>query len=811
MKKEIKNQRVTQKEKISEDNKYYKEMLDAVDGQAFNRVMSFSGSQISENIKMQVNYDLFNNKLNVSDLTYVCQPFGSEVGELPASMVNRDIVSGKLKSIIGMEAKRPFSMACLAINEDAANRKEEAEYNMVRDFVIAELMRPIQEDIEKKYQAETKGRKLTPDEEARIAEQMAQEIQAKTPDQVRTYMQRKHQDPAEILNNQLMRYVMQKENVKDKFSKGLKHALISGREVFMVGLKHNEPFLRVINSQYFDYAKSRDSECIEDSEWGVVELHLSPGELIAQFRKELKEDQVNDIYESFRDGSLHAISPEDYMFDFSDREIDLNSIRVIYSAWKGERKIGWLTYLDDDQKPQMMMVSENYKFIPEMGDIDIEWDWIPETHHGYKICLPDPIYVGLGPYPGQHNDLDNLNQCKLPFIGVDHDDMNSETTSAMDRVKGYQYFYDVILYRIELLMASDKGKILMMNLNSLPVSAGIDIKKFQHFLEANKIAWFDPNDEKNKKGLTDVNTIAKVMDMSLASDMAKYMQMAEYIERKCGQAIGVPENVEGQISADESVRNVQQTISQSSNVLEPTFQLHNAVKRNVLQALVDLCKVGFSQGKPRKISYILDDETQALIDLNPKNLALLADTTTGIFVTDATNAAAAKATVEQLAHAAMQGQQVDLLDVVKVIRSEGITEAEEALQVGTDRKSEQMQAIEQQKQQAAQKLQETVQNHEKEKWQHEADMILLKETERRKTEIQKQTILSLGFNVDKDLDKDGVPDVLEVAKHGVDANIRAREIALAERQQVIDEKQTEKKLDIEKEKNQITKAKVVTT
>ncbi len=506
---------------------------------------------------------------------------------------------------------------------------------------------------------------------------------------------------------------------------------------------------------------------------------------------------------------MHQLVPDEYMFDFSDREIDTNSIRVIYSAWKGERKVGFLKYLDNNNKPQEMMVGENYKLNKDIGDIEIEWQWIPETHHGYKICLSDPIYVGMGAVPGQHRDLDNLNECKLPFIGVDYDDLNSEVTSAVDRIKGYQYYYNIILYRIELLLASDKGKILLMNINALPKSLGIGLKEFQHFLEANKIAYYNPNEEGNKKGTADVNTVGKVIDMSLATDIANYISLANYIEQKAGESVGVPKQMEAQITADESVRNVQQVMTSSSNILEPYFQRHNTFKRNVLQAIVDVGKVGYAQGKPRKLSYFLDDMTQSLITLDKNAQLLLADSTFGLFVTDSTNAAEAKRTVEQLAHAAMQTQQMDLLDVVKVIRAEGIQEAEEALEMGTMRKAsiaqQQQVQIEQMKAKnaEAQRTQEAElaeRNH-----QYELDKINLKG----KWDVQKQTILSMGFNEDKDMDADGTPDVLEVAKFGVDADLKRRELALKERKQTDDNNIALRKIEVEKEKNSILKTKSV--
>ena len=66
-------------------------------------------------------------------------------------------------------------------------------------------------------------------------------------------------------------------------------------------------------------------------------------------------------------------------------------------------------------------------------------------------------------------------------------------------------------------------------------------------------------------------------------------------------------------------------------------------------------------------------------------------------------------------------------------------------------------------------------------------------------ELQKQTILSTGFNEDKDLDNDGMPDVLEIYKAGVNADIKMRELDL--KQQTLEEnkKQHEDKMNLEKD------------
>ena len=100
---DYKSQRLTQKQKDANDKAWYKKMLDRQHAMSFTRATGLGG--VSNYRRMKINFDLFNNILNPSDFEYVCQPYGAQVGELPATMTNRDIVSGKIKVLLGMEMK----------------------------------------------------------------------------------------------------------------------------------------------------------------------------------------------------------------------------------------------------------------------------------------------------------------------------------------------------------------------------------------------------------------------------------------------------------------------------------------------------------------------------------------------------------------------------------------------------------------------------------------------------------------------------------------------------------------------------------
>lgn len=785
-------QRLTQAQREANDKQWYKDQANLLDAHSFseNHFIGFGG--ITEYKRKKINYNLFNNIVNIADFGYVCQPYGAEVGELPANMTNRDITSGKIKVLLGIEMEMPFSWKAYAVNEEATTRKEQEETRRIKEYVTNAVMMPIRLQLQAQALANQKERKLTSDEQKQIKEEMEEQLKTQTPDEARRYMVREHQDPAETQAQQILEYLIQKEKVNDKFNKGFKHTNLSGEEIYWVGILNREPSLKVVNPLYFDYDKSPDLDYIEDGEWAVNEYRMTPSEVIANFGSELTEDQIDSIY-TFNNNPSHVYTG-DFSFD-TDKRHEPYTLRVLHTVWKSLRKIGFLEYFSSKtNKEELMLVDENYKLDKNNRDIKIEWEWIPETHECYKIL--DDIYVYGRAVPGQHKDLDNLYECKLPYYGAACDSLNSPTTSPMERMKAYQYYYNVILYRIELMMASDKGKLLAMNIKHIPKTSGIDTNKMLYFMEANKIILVNPNEEGNKDG-GDVTNIVKEIDMSLASDIFKYIQMAEYIEKKCGSSIGVTPQMEAQIEAREAVGNTQQNLVQSSRIIKPYFELHNIVKGNVLTALLETAKVAYSQYRPKKLSYVLDDMSIKMFEIDQD---LLDASTYGVFIGNASKAADAKRAVENLAQAAMQNQQADLADIIKVIRSNSVNEAEELLEAAQTRKDDQAQAIDRRKIKEAEQARIQADAQVNEAREHEKAMIILKERERRKTVIQQQTILSEGFNEDKDVDDDGVPDVLEIAKFGVDADIKGRKLALDERKQDHQETVDKEKLRLEDKK-----------
>lgn len=786
MSKAKQNQRISFTKKNANKKAWYKEQADMLDVEHSD--INYGHGDVSESRRMKVNYDLFNNILDLSDFEYVCKPFGAEAGELPAKMVNRDIVSAKVKAVLGMEMKRPFSYKVVATNPEATSRREQAQFEKMKEFVIGEIMTPIKQEIEIKYQQQSQGQELTPEQVQEIQQKIQQETKSQTPEEVKEYMERDYQDPSEIMSHQLLQYLTQKCDLKRKFNDALKHGLLSAKGIMYVGILNGEPEAWNVNSLRFRCDKSPDTPFIEDGEWATVSYPMVPSEIIKYFGDELTQDEIDTIYASWA-GNRKDLDEEDF-FQISELQNsfdDNSTIPVVHCVWKSLRKIGFLYYLDENDKEQMMIVDEKYKINTDAGDLKIDWEWIPEVYETWKIKASDSIYVNMRPIPGQFKDLNNLYHCKLPYYGVIYDNMNSQETSLMDRLKVYQYYYNIVMYRLELLLASDKGKKVLMNINMIPDSAGIDIEKWQYFMESTPYMWYDPNEE--GKTYADASTVAKVLDLSLISDIQKYIEIAEYLRQQCGRSVGITDQVEGQIGPRESVGNTQQSLAQTSNLLEPYFNLHDHLKKNVLQALVEMGKIAYSGEAEKKLPYVLDDMSIEILNLD---MGMLDGATLGLFVADSGQAQDVLDNLKQLSHAAMQNQKIELSDVISTLKKDNLADAEAGLKAAETERFEREQAANQANLKAQAEEAEKIRQREREKHEEEKELVVLKEEERRKTVIQQAALMGASFNPDADEDNDGKNDFVELAQKGVENNMKVNEQQL-NREKFEHQKQTDKK------------------
>lgn len=819
-------QKLSSAKKRANKFQWAKDVLDEIDR---DNQFGISGRSSAE--QKAVNYDLFNGVLDEADFEYVCKPYGNNVsGEMPAELRHYDIISPKLRVLFGEEIKRPFNFKVVATNPEAITEKEREKKKLLDRYIMQEVQLRIQKAMQEAG--------LSPDgrpgdaEDPEVVQQTQQQIQQiqqeMTPPQIEEYMQREYQSNIEIMANQILAYLKKKEKLRDKFNKGWKHALIAGEEIYWTGIVNGEPEVRVINPLYFEYDKDPDIDNIQDAQWAKYIMRMTPGSVIDTFGEYMTDKEIEALYDdSTVSGTSHPLGSSTFNYDY-DQDVfsgapgfdptafnngsgDDSYIRVVHAEWKSLRKIGFLTYLDPETfQEQEMIVDESYVKNPESGDIDIRWEWIPEIWEGTKIG--DDVYVNMRPKPNQFRDIDNMYTAKLGYVGLAYNNLNSQSISMIDRMKPYQYLYNIIMYRLEMDLASDKGKKFLADISQIPSSMGMDMEKWLYYFDALGIAFVNPQEEGARNKQSNFNQWQSI-DLSMGQVINQKVQLLEYLEQQCGEVSGVTKQREGQVGPNELVGNTQSAVAQSSYITEEWFYQHNTIKGYVLEALIDTAKVAWGDGKAKKIQYILDDMTIKMLTIDPVELP---NSTFGIFVSDSAKDQELFLTMRQLAHAALQNQQAELSDVVKMFSTDSVSEIKTLLETSEKQRRDREMQMQQQQQQAQQQQMQMQQQAQMQVEAQKAELEKAKlELEKYKTDANNETklavaeITSFRGQMDQDINDNGVPDQLEIERLKAQViqddkknQIESRKLDIKEKELAMKDKQESEKRKIEKDRKQ---------
>lgn len=640
--------------------------------------------------RMRIDYNLYNGIFDENDLKYVTNPYKVEDG-FPAAIQNMNIIKPKVDLLLGEETKRPFSWRVVQSNDETASLYQEKQTEMLLDYTMSKIRE-------------------------QFGDQMDENNQPMTPKQISDYMSRDYNDIAEKVANHTLNYLKHKLNIVHEFNKGFKDGLIAGEEVYYVGIVNGEPYMERVNPIYFSYDRNPDLENIEDGDWCVRRMIMSPMSVYDMFYDKLDEKDLNALLEMVNGYGLtnrsmstdfnQIVYKDRIVNNIFDREENFEGmlVNVWHVSWRSFKKVGFLKSTDEMGNDSTVMVDETYKTSP--GE-EIEWRWIVEIWEGYRAG--EDLYFGIQPVQYQHVSIDNPNAQKLPYVGIRYNHTNSRGRSLVDTMKPLQYMYLIVWYRLELALARDKGRIINMDVTQIPKSMGLDVQKWMHYLSAMGVNFFNPYEEgwavPGREGgkPSTYNQFGQV-DLSMSSVIADYIALLSKIEEMLGELSGVTKQRQGSISKTELVGNVERAVVQSSHITEPLFWTHTQAKRNVLTSLLDTAKSAWANSGKKKLHYILDDTTRAFIDIAEEFLYADLD----IYMSDSTAEQQQIEALRTLLQPAMQNG-ATLLDASHILTANNMTDIKKKLeeiegkrQQMIQQQAEQEQALEQMKIQAQQ-------------------------------------------------------------------------------------------------------------
>lgn len=715
------------------------------------------GNSTSYYGELQTYYNLYNSIFDEKDFKSITNPFKVEDG-FPATPHDFNIIRPKVDLLIGEETKRPLNFRVIRTSQEATSEMQEKEKQMILQYIEAAITA-----------------RMSP-EEAQQFQQQLQSGEIMPPEQIAKYMDKDYKDIVENTAYHSLTYLREKLDLDNEFIKGWKDGLISGREIYYVGVLNAEPYAERVNPICFSYDKSPDLEFIEDGSWCCRKMRMPITEVYDRYYDKLEEkdlDKLEEMIGSTPGRNLGDRSPVDMgiqlriydnpIFEGSGKSL----VNVWHCCWKSFKKIFYVTTTDDAGQPQINIVDETYQ--PVGNEVSVEPDWIIEVWEGYRAG--SDLYFGIQPIEYQHVSIDNPNSQKLPYCGAIYSNTNSKPRSLVSILKPLQYMYIVLWYRLELAIARDKGKVVNMDITQIPKSMNISPAKWMHYLSSVGVNFINPYEEgwniPGREGgkPAQFNQIT-ALDLTMSNVIAEYIQLMDKIEELAGTISGITAQREGAVSSSEMVGNVERSVVQSSHITEPLFWVHNQCKRRVLNMLLNTAKGAWEETGKKKLQYIFDNGERAFLDITPKFYYEDMD----VFVSDTSKDLENIQKLQQLIQPAMQNG-ASLLEAAEVLTNDNFNIIKQKLkdmQTRQEQMQQQQQEAEAQQQQQLQQMQNEAKQQELMLQEAQMDLQRYQIDQDNQTKIAVAQINAYRGTEDMDQNDNGVPDVAELGKQALE-------------------------------------------
>lgn len=715
------------------------------------------GNSTSYYGELQTYYNLYNSIFDEKDFKSITNPFKVEDG-FPATPHDFNIIRPKVDLLIGEETKRPLNFRVIRTSQEATSEMQEKEKQMILQYIQAAITA-----------------RMSPEEAQQFQEQL-QSGEVMPPEQIAKYMDKDYKDIVENTAYHTLTYLREKLDLDNEFIKGWKDGLISGREIYYVGVLNAEPYVERVNPIYFSYDKSPDLEFIEDGSWCCRKMRMPITEVYDRYYDKLEEkdlDKLEEMIGSTPGRNLGDRSPIDMgiqlriydnpIFEGAGKSL----VNVWHCCWKSFKKIFYVTTADDAGQPQINIVDETYQ--PVGNEISVEPDWIVEVWEGYRAG--SDLYFGVQPIEYQHVSIDNPNSQKLPYCGAIYSNTNSKPRSLVSILKPLQYMYIVLWYRLELAIARDKGKVVNMDITQIPKSMNISPAKWMHYLSSVGVNFINPYEEgwniPGREGgkPAQFNQIT-ALDLTMSNVIAEYIQLMDKIEELAGTISGITQQREGAVSSSEMVGNVERSVVQSSHITEPLFWVHNQCKRRVLNMLLNTAKGAWEETGKQKLQYIFDNGERAFLDITPKFYYEDMD----VFVSDTSKDLENIQKLQQLIQPAMQNG-ASLLEAAEILTNDNFNIIKQKLkdmQTRQEQMQQQQQEAEAQQQQQLQQMQNEAKQQELMLQEAQMDLQRYQIDQDNQTKIAVAQINAYRGTEELDQDQNGIPDPIEIGKQAIE-------------------------------------------
>lgn len=655
---QLPRQRLRRSEK---DQEWREDVIDSiVDLSSFGRPYSVTDSDLKKA------YEYYNGVVDDADYTHVTKPYGKTRENFPAKLQNYNIIKPVVDLLKGEKARRPFNFTTKVINDDVTTRKAEKRKQVLSQNLLQHFLKDL----------EAQGMDIgdiSPDQ------------MPEPPEEVKKSFEQDYRDQRAIIGQKALNFLVEDLDIERKLvEKAWHHWLVGGVVTTMRNAGMDEVQYDILNPLNTDWDKSPDKDYVEDGQWATHRRLSTVADVIDSFYDELTEGEIEQLEKTDKDYSMPFISYDDTEDENFHDNNNGRLVEVMEVYWKSMKRVGVLTYIDEQGLAQEDTVQEGYQPTEEER---VEWFWVTEVWQGYRI--DEDIYKRVEPLDVQRRDMDNLSRTKLPINGRRYSDINAPNISLVKLGIPYQITYNIYKFRLANAIAKSKDVIAQLDINLIPDKWDMDT--WLYYMDATGIGWTDYNQE-------DVNVSPQhqtVLDMTIQV-IQDYIALLESILDEWERLSGVSAQRQGVIAPYETKGGSEQAIVQSSYITEDYFSKFAHFEEKELSALLDYSKQAWVDGK--SFNYVLPDNSQEIAEID--GIEHL-ESQYGVVVSNSGEDIQSTERMKQLAQSMMQNG-VPISDVIDVLDANSLSGIKDKIKDAEKSRQELQKAQQQAEQQQAQ-------------------------------------------------------------------------------------------------------------
>lgn len=795
------NLKVSEKKKYEKDGEWFKEIMNYLCPSQSGIIDSFDEMK---NCYELVNMDLTSIRQKVEKF---CNPLAEIVDSISDDLEPLPDLKTKIDVLKGELLKRKDRYVLTLVTDQAIQYRNEQQMKLVQESIDEKL------GIELfKLQEQLKG---LPEEEV---QKLVQDLRSKLePEDI---LQKDWLSDLEILFSKILKHAYLKLDIKSMMAETLEDAAITDRFYVTNVWKNGKPSIEITNPLQGQGHKDPNQQFTHKGNWFWKRKPITLTEAITVYN--LSDDNIKSLDQRSSINTKYGLGgdpiPSDNM-DFvrlfdknkssNDKTLGLAQTNdtIKHSddlVWETHlefiayKSVSFLTYRDeynklitdvviDFEKPdnatkvefinRFDQKSHKYQWFDKILNTEFELEelWIPRKYE--IVRLGTELYPVFREVPYQPINPDNPFDINLSTKGVILNARNAKSVSLVQRaIPLYlQLLYVTHIQNREL--SKYQGFIHSIDIDQVPDDLGLDEngKQIRDKLGTYLAILRTTNRDIYSGTQTSLGGLppstrspgSNGFTLGTATELMNLQNLKELIKREIGLAMGISPQRESNFSSSSNVSDNQQAIIQSHTITEPLFFKCALVWRDVLNDYLTAFRLYYQKQfevfnqKELSEHIWLPDGSQELLKITPEHIT---HADIGLLLTNTSDAERyTELMLEQsFAFAQNQGQGIVpvsqlIKDIVSGASPEEVHKKIAILEQQTNERQQQMQQMQSEQQMQLEQMRIDAREDEQA---HEVNLVRIKAD----LDLQRETIKSLGFAQETDLNNNQIPDVIDEAK-----------------------------------------------